>query len=88
MQRSASSPRRDGVREIARRRSSLGSRPGRWLIASSVVDLTILGALAVNGVLMTALPLSMLAGLLVAAVAFALALDNVKVLLFRRLRVA
>jgi len=74
---------------VARERRRLwSSRPGRWLIASSVVDLTILGALAVNGVLMTALPLSMLAGLLVAAVAFALALDNVKVLLFRRLRVA
>jgi hypothetical protein len=36
----------------------------------------------------TALPWSILAGLVVATVAFALVLDNVKVLLFRRLAVA
>jgi hypothetical protein len=44
--------------------------------------------LAANGVLMTALPTTILAGLFVAVFVFAFLLDAVKVLLFQRLQIA
>jgi H+-transporting ATPase len=74
---------------VARERRHLWSSwPGRWLMASSVADLAIVCLLAINGVLMTALPVAILAGLFVAAIAFAFVLDAVKVILFRRLEIA
>lgn len=74
---------------VARERRHLwSSRPGRWLVASSVVDVAIVSLLAVNGILMTALPVVVLAGMFVAAAAFAFVLDAVKILLFRRLQIA
>ncbi|MEI9964838.1 MAG: hypothetical protein WDM92_09090 [Caulobacteraceae bacterium] len=74
---------------VARERRRLwSSTPGRWLVASSVVDLSIITLLALNGVLMTALPAWIIASLFAAAVGLALALDSVKVALFRRLKIA
>jgi H+-transporting ATPase len=74
---------------VARERQHLWSSvPGRWLIASSVADLGIVSFLAFNGILMAPLPIAILAGLLVAAVAFAFVLDAVKLVLFDRLAVA
>jgi H+-transporting ATPase len=74
---------------VARERQHLwSSRPGKWLIISSTVDLTLISLLAVNGVLMRALAITIVAGLLAAAVIFSLLLDLLKVALFRRLRIA
>jgi H+-transporting ATPase len=74
---------------VARERQHLwSSRPGRWLVASSVADLTIISVLAINGVLMTALPLEIVAGFLGAAVVLAFVLDTVKQVLFQRLAIA
>lgn len=74
---------------MARERQHLwSSRPGTWLIASSVIDLAIISLLAVNGVLMTALPVAIVAGLFVAALLFAFLLDSLKLFLFRRLAIA
>ena len=70
------------------RRHIWSSRPGRWLLLSSAVDLTFISVLAANGILMTALPLAILAGLLLAATVFAFILDGVKLVVFRILRVA
>jgi len=70
------------------RRHVWSSWPGRWLIASSVVDLGIIVTLARTGVLMAALPTGILAGLFVAAVAFTFVLDTVKLAAFRRLQIA
>jgi H+-transporting ATPase len=64
------------------------SRPGKWLIVSSVVDLTLISVLAVNGLLMKPLAVSIVAGLFAAAIFFAFFLDTLKVLLFRLFRVA
>jgi H+-transporting ATPase len=69
------------------RRHIWSSRPGRWLIVSSIVDLSIFSVLSVNGVLMTALPIAVVAGLLAAAVVFAFVLDAVKFALFERLAI-
>ncbi|MEJ1969148.1 MAG: HAD-IC family P-type ATPase [Rhizomicrobium sp.] len=74
---------------VARERHHIwSSRPGRWVLASSVVDLSIVSLLAANGILMKALPVAILGGLFCAAIVLALILDTAKVALFRRLRIA
>ena len=71
---------------VAREREHLwSSRPGKWLVVSSTVDLGIITVLASFGVLMTALPVAILAGLIAAAIVFAFVLDAMKLVLFRRL---
>jgi len=73
---------------VARERRHLWSScPGRWLVASSVVDVAIVSLLAANGVLMVALPITILAGMFIAAAAFAFILDAVKIQLFRWLQI-
>lgn len=74
---------------VSRERQHIWSSvPGRWLVASSVVDLTIISVLAINGAVMTALPIAIVSGLFVAAIIFAFLLDIAKVTLFRRLKIA
>jgi H+-transporting ATPase len=74
---------------VARERQHLwSSRPGKWLLISSAVDLTLISLLAVNGVLMRPLAIAIVAGLFAAAIIFAVLLDAVKVFLFRRLGIA
>jgi H+-transporting ATPase len=74
---------------VARERKHLWSScPGRWLLLSSVADLGLIGLLSVNGILMEPLPISDVSSLFVAAVLFAFVLDGVKVVLFRRLKIA
>jgi H+-transporting ATPase len=74
---------------VARERLHLwSSLPGKWLIVSSAVDLSIVSLLAINGVLMAPLPIAILAGIFAAAIVLAFLLDAVKTALFRRLRIA
>jgi H+-transporting ATPase len=74
---------------VARERQHLwSSRPGKWLVISSAVDLTLISFLAVNGVLMKPLAIAIVAGLFAAAIIFSFLLDSVKVLLFRRFGIA
>ena len=63
------------------------SGPSIWLLLASAADLLIASTLAVGGFAMTPLPAWVVAGTLVAAAAFAIILDFVKVPVFRRLRV-
>ena len=70
------------------RRHLWSSRPGPWLIASSIVEITLFGALAIRGVLMAPLPPMILASVIAAAVVLAFCLDTVKVIVFRRLAIA
>jgi H+-transporting ATPase len=67
------------------RRHLWSSRPGFWLVVSSIADLLIASTLAVGGILMTPLPAWIVGGTLAAAAAFAIVLDLVKVPAFRRL---
>lgn len=69
------------------RRHLWSSRPSIWLLLSSIADLLIASTLAVAGIAMTALPVLMVAGVLVAAIVFAIALDFVKVPIFRFLEI-
>jgi H+-transporting ATPase len=70
------------------RRHLWSSRPGAWLIASSIVDIALFSTLATQGILMAALPLIVVACVFGAAIVLALCLDTVKVTLFRRLAIA
>jgi H+-transporting ATPase len=70
------------------RRHLWSSRPGTWLVASSVLDVTIFSTLAIRGVLMAPLPATIVAGVFGAAIVLALCLDTVKVTLFRYLAIA
>jgi H+-transporting ATPase len=73
---------------IRQRRRMWGSRPSLWLVASSVTDVLLAVILAVGGIAMTALPVAVVAGMLAAAVAFAVVLNALKIPLFAHLRIA
>jgi H+-transporting ATPase len=65
-----------------------GLRPTAWLVASSVADILIISILAVRGIAMAPLPVSVLACEFVAAITFGLILDGVKIPVFARLGIA
>ena len=71
-----------------RERQRLWSRPSLWLDLTSLANLLIVSALAVAGLLMTSLPILLVAGTLAAAVAFGIVLTAVKIPIFKRLRIA
>jgi H+-transporting ATPase len=68
------------------RRRLWSSRPSVWVIVSSVGDLLLASILAIAGIAMTALSAAVVIGTLLAAMAFAVLLDFIKVPLFQRLR--
>jgi H+-transporting ATPase len=70
------------------RRHLWSSWPGRWVMISSGADIAAATVLAVAGIAMQSLPVALVGGSLAAAVAFALALDVLKVPVFRRLKIA
>jgi H+-transporting ATPase len=71
-----------------RERGRMGSsRPSRWLVGSSVVDVTIASTLATCGIAMTAVPALVVGGTLVGAAVFAFLLDFAKAPVFNRLRI-
>ena len=61
------------------------SRPGGWLVLSSLLDLTIAAGLAVTGTLMAPLSISTIAVLLACTALYALVLDVIKGAVFKRL---
>jgi H+-transporting ATPase len=64
------------------------SRPGIWVIGSTVADVLIISLLAVRGIVMHPLSLTVVASVLLAAFVFAFLLDLIKVPTFRRLQIA
>ncbi len=74
---------------VSRERLHLwSSRPGRWLVVSSIVDITLFSILATQGILMAPLPATVVVGVFCAAIVLAFVLDAVKVTLFRHLVIA
>ena len=69
------------------RRHLWSSRPGSWLIASSLLDITLFSTLAIQGILMTPLPATIVACIFGAAIVLGFCLDTVRVMLFRRLAI-
>ncbi|MGD0443570.1 MAG: HAD-IC family P-type ATPase [Edaphobacter sp.] len=73
---------------IRERRHFWGLRPTIWLVLSSVADLLIISVLAVRGIAMAPLPVSVVACELAAALVFWLILDGVKIPVFARLKIS
>jgi H+-transporting ATPase len=73
---------------IRERRHLWSLRPSRWLVVSSVGDVLVSTLLAVFGILMTPLSWMVVGGIFVAAVTFGIALDVIKLPLFKRLRLS
>ena len=73
---------------VARERGRLWhSWPSKWLAMSSTADLIFIGTLAMTGVLMVPIPPVLVAGVLAGAAVFAVLVDQVKVTLFRALKI-
>ena len=73
---------------IRARRHLWGLRPTVWMVLSSVADLLIISTLAIGGIAMAPLPVSVVAGEFAAAVIFGLILDGVKIPVFARLGIS
>ena len=73
---------------VRERRHLWSSAPGKWLIASSCIDLGLVSVLALAGIVVAPLPAAVLGGIFAAAVIFALVLDSAKLTLFGRFKVA
>lgn len=71
---------------VREQRSFWKSRPSRWMLLATAVDLVIVGILAWQGILMDALAPNLILALFAATVGFMIGLDGVKVLAFRLLR--
>lgn len=70
---------------LVRERSHLWrSRPSRWLMLSTIMDVIVVSLLAVKGILMAAIPLRLVAALFLLVCVFALAADAAKIRIFRR----
>jgi H+-transporting ATPase len=72
---------------VRERRHLWSSIPSPWLMAASASDLLIIGTLATRGILMKPLPVAVVEILLAVCFVFCLILDQVKVLVFRRLQI-
>ncbi len=64
---------------VRERRHLWSSRPGTWVIVATVADLLIIGTLALRGIGMQPLPVTVIAGTLAGAILFAFLLDLLKV---------
>jgi H+-transporting ATPase len=73
---------------LRERRRLWSSMPSKWVLASSVVDVGIVLVLAFVGLLMEPLPWSVLAAVAVAAIGFALILDEIKLPIRAALKIA
>ena len=72
---------------VRERRHFWRSRPGRWLLLSSVLDVVIVGLLAARGVLMAAVSPALIAGLFAVTVVYLTAVDLLKIAVFNRISV-
>ena len=70
------------------RQRFVGLRPSTWLIVSTVADIAIISILAVSGLAMAPLPLSIVAPEFGAAILFGIILNAVKIPIFKSLRIA
>jgi H+-transporting ATPase len=63
------------------------SRPAPVMILASLGDVLLVSALAAGGVLMSPLPIAVIAGLATTTVVFTLAMDSIKLAVYARLQV-
>lgn len=70
---------------VRERRRLWSSWPSRWYMLASLVDVAIISALAIIGVVFTPLSVKLVSSVAIAAAVFAFGLDTIKVAVFRRL---
>jgi H+-transporting ATPase len=70
------------------RRRLWSSRPSRWVVLSSALDIGIASVLAIGGFAMAPLPALVVGGTLAAAAACAVLLDQLKLPVFARLGIS
>lgn len=69
---------------LVRERSHMWhTRPSQWLMLSSLADVFVVSLLATKGILMTAIPWSLVVSLLTVVLAFAVMVDSLKIRVFR-----
>ena len=73
---------------VRERRRIWSSRPSLLVVVSSIVDVLIIGTLALGGILMTPLAPSIVVSILAAAIVLALVMDQVKAWLFIQFKMA
>jgi H+-transporting ATPase len=73
---------------VRERRRLWSSRPSLLVVVSSILDILIIGTLALGGILMTPLAPSIVAGIFAAAIVLALIMDQVKLWLFAHFKMA
>lgn len=73
---------------IRERRHLWRSVPRTWVIVASIADVLIISVLAIRGIAMHPLQITVIASMLSAAILFAFLLDLIKVPVFRRLQIA
>ncbi|MHB0986892.1 MAG: plasma-membrane proton-efflux P-type ATPase [Sulfuricella sp.] len=73
---------------VRERRHFWQSRPSRWLIFATVLDLAVVCVMASRGILMAAISPVLIAGLLVLALTFLVMMDFIKIRIFRRFGLA
>jgi len=73
---------------VRERRHFWQSRPSRWLMVATALDLAVVCAMASQGVLMSAISPALIAGLLALALAYLVMMDFLKIRIFRRFGLA
>ena len=68
---------------VRERRHFWNSRPGRWLLLSSAADIIVVSVLAARGILMAAIPLTLVLGLLFLVMTYLVLADVLKVRIFK-----
>jgi H+-transporting ATPase len=61
------------------------SRPSRWLLFATVLDLAVVSTMASQGILMTAISPALIGGLLVVALVYLVMMDFLKIRIFRNI---
>jgi len=64
------------------------SCPGKWVIVATIVDVLVISVLAVRGIAMQSLPITVVGCTLAGSILFAFLLDLIKAPTFRRLQIA
>jgi H+-transporting ATPase len=72
---------------VRERRPMWSSRPSRWVLTASAIDIGIVSILALSGTLMAPLSWRVVAGALGAAAVFAVILDRIKLPVTARFKV-
>lgn len=68
---------------VRERRHFWKSAPSRWLLLASILDILAVCILSTQGILMTAIPLMLVAGLMALVLGYLLAMDFVKIRIFQ-----